>query len=386
MVDRQALQQKFLEMFGSPPRLFRAPGRVNLIGEHTDYNDGFVLPMAIDRSTFVAAAPRSDRLVRVCSLDFNERYAFDLDDAERQSQAPWLDYVEGVARSLEACGVTLKGADLLIQSEVPIGGGLSSSAALEISAGLALLSLSEVAIDRVQLAQAGQRAEHDYVGANIGLMDQMAAALAHRGYALFLDCRTLETADIAIDTQTTAVIVCDSNVKHALASSEYNKRREECEIGVAILKKELPQITALRDVRMKDFQRYQEQLPEVIRRRCRHVISENARTLEAAQMLRQHNLAAFGQLMLQSHQSLRDDYEVSSSELDALVEIARQLPGLIGARMTGGGFGGCTVNFVEPFAVEHFCNTLATRYQQVTKRTATLYHIHSGDGAEELKD
>jgi galactokinase len=384
MIDRQALQQKFREIYGSSPRLFRAPGRVNLIGEHTDYNDGFVLPMAINRSTYVAGAARQDRMVRVCSLDFNEQYEFNLDDATRVRQAPWLDYVEGVARSLESGGARLTGADLLIQSEVPIGGGLSSSAALEISTGFALLRLSEAEVDPVQLAKAGQRAEHEYVGAKVGLMDQMAAVLGRQGFALFLDCRTLETSHIPFNTSKTAVVVCDTNIKHALASSEYNKRREECEKGVAILKSYLPQITALRDVSVEDFQPLEKYLPDPIDRRCRHVITENARTLKAVQALREDNLKELGQLMVQSHQSLRDDYEVSCRELDFLTEVAAEIPGTLGARMTGGGFGGCTVNVIAIGAVERFCATIIKEYQEETKLTASIYVIDSDDGVKEV--
>jgi galactokinase len=385
MVDVQALRQKFRELYGRTPRLFRAPGRVNLIGEHTDYNDGFVLPMAINHSTFVAGAARTDNRVRVHSLDFNEQYEFDLADSTRVSQAHWLDYVEGVARSLKEGGTRLTGADLLIQSEVPIGGGLSSSAALEISTGFALLRLSGAQLDLVKLAKAGQRAEHDYVGAKVGIMDQMAAVFGRKGFAIFLDCRTLETSLIPLNTEKAAVVVCDSRIKHALASSEYNKRRAECEEGVAILKTYLPHITALRDVSVEEFQQLEKNLPEPVVRRCRHVVTENERTLKAVQALGEDDLKMFGQLMLASHQSLRDDYEVSCKELDILTEIASEIPGVLGARMTGGGFGGCTVNVVERSAVERFCDTVSQKYQEATQLITTIYVIDSGNGVEEVQ-
>jgi galactokinase len=385
MVDRQALRQKFQELYGSNARLFRAPGRVNLIGEHTDYNEGFVLPLAIDRSTYVASAARRDRTVRVCSLDFQEQYQFNLDEATAVFQTPWLAYVEGVARSLEVAGFRLRGADLLIQSEVPIGGGLSSSAALEISTGFALLSLSEAELELVELAKAGQRAEHVYVGANVGIMDQMTAALGRRGFALFLDCRTLETSHIPINTSKTTVVICNTNIKHALASSQYNRRREECEAGVALLQKYLPRIKALRDVRVEEFLQLEKYLPDPVVRRCRHVITEDDRTLKAVQALREDNLKEFGQLMFASHKSLRDDYEVSCRELDSLTEMASEIPGVLGARMTGGGFGGCTVNLLDTDCVEQFCTTIARDYQEVTKRTASIYVIDSEDGVKEIQ-
>ncbi len=248
MVDSSDLYHLFERKYGCAPRLFRAPGRVNLIGEHTDYNEGFVLPMAINYSTVVAGALRNDRVVRVCSLDFNEQFEFDLNDSVSPQQGLWLNYVEGVARSLEFAGTRLKGADLLITSDVPIGGGLSSSAALEISVGFALLRLSEQPIDRIALAKAGQRAEHEYVGAKVGLMDQLTAAFGLRDSALLIDCRSFEITPIAMHTSSLAIVVCDTNIKHKLAASEYNTRRAECEQAVKILQAYLPDIRALQKV------------------------------------------------------------------------------------------------------------------------------------------
>ena len=384
MINAAALRRAFQQKYGTEPRLFRAPGRVNLIGEHTDYNDGFVLPMAIDRETVVAAAARDDRRVRVHSLNLNETAEFDLQQPPSAERGSWVSYIEGVARVLEARGALLSGADLVLESDVPVGSGLSSSAALEISVGMTLLTLSGIEIDRIALALAGQKAEHEYVGAMVGIMDQFVAALGQRGHALLIDCRTLQTQPIPVDMSQTVVVVCDTRVKHELSSSEYNTRRAECERGVEILSGSLPGIRALRDVSVEDFQEHEEELPEPIRRRCRHVVTENARTLAAAQVLRSGDLMEMGRLMVLSHHSLRDDYEVSCVELDQMVEIALSLEGVVGARMTGGGFGGCTVNFVRQDVLENFQEVVSREYNKATNIEPAIYVVEAANGAEEI--
>ncbi|MBA3768028.1 MAG: galactokinase [Acidobacteria bacterium] len=384
MVDLDELRNAFNDLYGVEPRLFGAPGRVNLIGEHTDYNDGFVLPMAIDRETVVAAAARDDRLVRVHSLNLDESCAFDLDEAAEAQRGIWLDYVEGVARVLESRGAHLNGADLVISSDVPVGAGLSSSAALELSIGLALVALSGANIERVALALAGQEAEHAFVGTKCGIMDQLVAALGRRGHALLIDCRSLEVEAIPINLESLAVVVCDTRVQHELSSSEYNKRRAECERGVELLREWLPGIRALRDVSPPEFEQYESRLPDTIRRRCRHVVTENARTLEAARSLRTGNREEMGQLMACSHRSLRDDYEVSCAELDALVEIAGDVEGVLGARMTGGGFGGCTVNLVRRDALLKFREVVSRKYNNATDHQTDIYIVEASDGVKEI--
>ena len=384
-LDLGQLRIAFQKRYERGARFFRAPGRVNLIGEHTDYNEGFVLPMAIDRSTVVAASARDDRRVRIYSLNLDEEAEFDLDRPGAKRRGVWLDYVEGVARALEErTGERLSGADLALASDVPVGSGLSSSAALEISAGLALLSVSGVAVDRVQLALAGQQAEHEYVGAMVGIMDQFIAAMGRAGHALLIDCRTLEATPIPFDTSSVEVAICNSNVEHELASSEYNARRAECERGVQVLREVLPGVRALRDVSVADFERHEEILPEPIRRRVRHVLTENERTLQATEALRSGDLDEMGRLMDRSHRSLRDDYEVSCGELDALVEIAGNFGGCLGARMTGGGFGGCTVNLVRRDALADFKQVIAAEYKRATNRETTIYVSEAGDGAKEV--
>ncbi|HYG80831.1 MAG TPA: galactokinase [Pyrinomonadaceae bacterium] len=384
MVEREVLRQAFVQLYGRAPRLFRAPGRVNLIGEHTDYNDGFVLPMAIDRETVAAAAPRDDRRVRAFSLNLNDGAEFDLDNPGPPRRGIWLDYLEGVAQSLEKGGARLGGADLVISSDVPAGAGLSSSAALEISTGFALLSVSGLEVDRVRLALAGQRAEHEYAGAMVGIMDQFVAALGRRGHALLIDCRSLEHQPVPLDTSGAAVVICDSRVKHELSDSEYNVRRAECERGVELLRKVLPGIKALRDVTAEDFERHAEVLPEPIRRRCRHVVTENERTLRAVEALRRNDLEEMGRLMKCSHRSLRDDYEVSCAELDLLVEIVGGFAACLGARMTGGGFGGSTVNLVRRDRLAEFQSLISTEYRRATNTAPNIYVSDAGDGAEEV--
>ncbi|HEV2704969.1 MAG TPA: galactokinase [Pyrinomonadaceae bacterium] len=384
MIESEPLRQAFRERYGAEARLFRAPGRVNLIGAHTDYNDGFVLPMAIDRETVVAAAPRADRRVRLFSLNAEQSFEFDLDRPGPKQRGLWLDYVEGVAQALAARGVSLRGADLGVASDVPVGAGLSSSAALEVSAGLALASISESDLDRVTLALAGQAAEHEYVGIKCGIMDQFIAALGRAGHALLIDCRSLEATLIPFDTTDVAVVICDTRVKHELSSSEYNTRRAECERGVEILRESLPDVRALRDVSVGDLERYGERLPEVVRRRCRHVVTENERTLAAAEALRRRDLDEMGRLMDRSHRSLRDDFEVSCRELDILVDIAGNIGGCIGARMTGGGFGGCTVNLVRRDALAEFQTVIADEYRRATNIEPGIYVSEAGDGAREI--
>lgn len=384
MLEREAVGRAFRERYGRAARSFRAPGRVNLIGEHTDYNGGFVLPMAIERETIVAAAPRTDRTVRAYSVGLKEELSFDLDRPGTPRRGVWLDYVEGVAQALESRGIKLSGADLLIDSDVPAGAGLSSSAALEISVGLALTRISGQELDGVTLALAGQQAEHTYVGTLCGIMDQFVAALARERHALLIDCRSLEAAPVPLDTTEAAFVVADTRVKHELSSSEYNVRRAECARGVELLREHLPGITQLRDVSVADFRQHADTLPDPIRRRCRHIVTENARTLDAARALRTGDLDEMGRLMYASHYSLRDDYEVSSPELDVLVEIARGLDGVLGARMTGGGFGGSTVSLVRRAALERFARDLAEGYERETGRRPAILVSEAGAGATEL--
>ena len=376
------LQKKFKALFAAEPRIFRAPGRVNLIGEHTDYNDGFVLPAALDFSTYVAIAPRPDRRLIIYSENISERVECSLDDF--QSRQHWSDYPRGVAVLLQQSGVALRGANLLIQGNVPIGSGLSSSAAIEVATALALVEINGLAMDRTALAKICQRTENEFVGLQCGIMDQFIACHGRGGHALLLDCRSLEYRLLPL-SDAARLVICNTMVKHELANSEYNKRRAECEAGVKYLAQFLPQITALRDVSGNDLVRFGINLPELIYRRCQHIVSENQRVLGAAAALEKNDLAAFGKLMNESHRSLRDDYEVSCRELDWLVASAQKIKGVYGARMTGGGFGGCTINLVRTENVEDFQRQISRDYQSETGYPPEIYVCAAADGAREIK-
>ena len=364
-------------------RTYRAPGRVNLIGEHTDYNDGFVMPAAIEFSTFVTISAREDRKLSLFSENFSEQVEFDLDDPNPQVTGHWSDYPRGVAVTLERAGYRLNGASLRIRGEVPIGSGLSSSAAIEVAACYALLDNSALSADPVKMAKLCQRAENEFVGMRCGIMDQFVSCCGQAGKALILDCRSLDYKLLPLP-QEARLVICNTMVKHALAAGEYNIRRAECEAGVRHFAQSLPNIRALRDVNEADLKHYGNDLSEVIYRRCRHVITENARVLKAAKTLERGDLEAFGRLMTESHRSLRDDYEVSCKELDVMVELAQEVQGVYGARMTGGGFGGCTINLVNAENVEEFKRTVAQGYTEATGLMPEIYVCSAAEGAEEI--
>jgi galactokinase len=382
-MDIEWLKQEFRELYGSHPQVFRVPGRVNLIGEHTDYNEGFVMPAAIDFSTWAAVTSRSDSTFNLRSHSFSEPVSFNLYDGQ-QPRHDWSDYVVGVIDQIKHSGQRLSGADILIHGEVPIGAGLSSSAAIEVAVGLALLTSSGRSVDRTQLALLCQRAENDFVGMRCGIMDQFVSCNGKRNHALMLDCRSLAFELLPLPG-TTRMVICNSMVKHQLAAGEYNQRRAACEEGVRILRRGRPAIKSLRDVSVEDLESSRDQLPDVIYRRCRHVVTENARVECAAIMLRDGNLRGFGELMAQSHTSLRDDYEVSCRELDILVEIAGRQPGLHGARMTGGGFGGCTINLVSAEHAADFRQHVANAYEQATGLVPEIYISTAADGASQAQ-
>ncbi|MGA7629464.1 MAG: galactokinase [Terriglobales bacterium] len=383
------LGQKFVQRFGSLARIYQAPARVNLIGEHTDYNDGFVMPAAIGFSTEVAIAPRSDRKLVIHSENYSERIEFDLDHFPTAHAGHWRDYAIGVAIMLVRSGKKLTGANLLIDGDVPQGAGLSSSASLEVAVGYALLDLGDSTpdysvtehplIDRTQLALLCQQAENEFVGARCGIMDQFVVSHGQRGNALLLDCRSLEYRLLPLP-EGTSLAICNTMVKHSIAKGEYNQRRAECEAGVRALSKYLPNVRALRDVTLADLKKYGRDLSEVVLRRCRHVVSENLRVQEAAEALDRRDLPAFGKLMLESHRSLRDDFEVSSAELDIMVELAEKAEGVYGSRMTGGGFGGCTITLVKAESVEAFRQIMQQGYERVTGRKPEIYICTAADG------
>ncbi len=378
------LVSDFRVHFGLSPRVFSAPGRVNLIGEHTDYNDGFVLPMAIERRTYVLGAERAGGTVSVHSANLKADFEFDLGQPSGGKRGVWGDYIEGTAVALARRGPPLRGAALWVESEVPAGAGLSASAALEMSAGFALATLSgRVDLDLRQLALDGQNAEHDYVGMLCGIMDQYISALGRTDHALLIDCRTLEPELVPLSLGTARVVVCDTRVKHQLASSEYNVRRAECERGVALLAQALPGIRALRDVTLEQLRQQAQRLPELVFKRCHHVVTENDRTLRAAAALARGELAEVGELMLASHRSLRDDYAVSCAELDRAVELAMGVPGVYGARMTGGGFGGCAVVLVETRSIPELTQNLLAGFADSFGTVPEVFATNAANGVVE---
>ncbi|MFI4890193.1 MAG: galactokinase [Steroidobacterales bacterium] len=392
MTDLLKLSADFKARFGAEPRLFRAPGRVNLIGEHTDYNAGFVMPAAIRFYTSVAIAPRADRQLRIHSANFAETRMVPLPGPLAPPSGAghgshWIDYVCGVAWALQEQGIPVCGADMLIHGEVPLGAGLSSSAALEVAAGLALSSIAGHPLEGMRLAKACQRAENQYVGMRCGIMDQFAAVHGRAGHAMMLDCRSLEYRLLALHGpaedpgQAAQLVICNTMVRHQLAGSEYNRRREQCEQGVQGLARAVPGIETLRDVTEEQLRTHKPVLDGLIYRRCRHVVTENARVVAAARALEAADLAGFGRLMGESHRSLRDDYEVSCDELDLMVRLAESIDGVYGARMTGGGFGGCTVNLVRTGHVEQFGSRIAAGYARATGHRAEIYVCEAADGA-----
>jgi galactokinase len=384
----QELTAQFNKLFGAQPRIFRAPGRVNLIGEHTDYNDGFVMPAAVGFSTYVGIAARPDRKLFIHSEEFPGNFEFDLDRLPEKRTGAWCDYVLGVASELQKLGHKLRGANLLVHGEVPIGAGLSSSAAVEVASALALMSAGEMSagatqLPRPEIAKLCQRAENSFVGARVGIMDQFVSCMGRAGHAFLLDCRSLEFKFVPIPAAI-QLVVCNTMVKHDLATGAYNTRREECEEGVRYFAKWSPAIRALRDVSVEQLEEHVHDLPATIAKRCEHVVRENQRTLEAARALTEGDLNQVGRLMRESHRSLRDLYEVSCEELDIMVEFAESLPGFCGGRMTGGGFGGCTINLVREADSQDFARQIAQRYQQKTGIAPQVYLCTAESGAGEL--
>lgn len=379
---RTSMVNEFQQRFGIEPRIFRAPGRVNLIGEHTDYNQGLVMPAAIGLEVWAAIAPRADRKIVVYSRQFTEPFEFGLGEPAGKRER-WTDYVQGVAIGLQQEGFPLLGANILIHGEVPLGAGLSSSAALEIATAFALTQLAGKSIDPVELAKLCQKAENEFVGARCGIMDQFISSMGQQAHCLMIDCRSLEYSSLLIPDDI-YLVVCNTMVKHANASGEYNTRRAQCEEGVFRLAKLFPEISSLRDVSAAQLQQCCLDLPELIRKRCWHVVSEIQRVKDAVQALRQRDLIWFGELMRRSHCSLRDNYEVSCRELDLMVEIASPQRGVIGTRMTGGGFGGCTINLVRRNAAEQFKANVTSEYEHATGVTPEIYITEASSGVSEV--
>ena len=376
------------EFGGGAPRLFFAPGRVNLIGEHTDYNGGHVFPCALTLGTFCAARKRADRALRLYSLNFPEAGVVetDLDRGEKLPGGCWANYVLGVVRAFTDAGYAPDcGLDLAFYGDIPAGSGLSSSAALEVLTGTALKGLFGFPVSAAEVALLGQRAENDFIGLSCGIMDQFASAMGKRDHAIFLDTGTLEHRYAPLELRGAHILIVNSMCKHALAGSAYNDRRSECERALAALRTLRPELPSLGALTPEEFDALADAIPDAVcRRRARHAVYENARTITAFDALQKGDLAAFGTLMNASHVSLRDDYEVSCPEIDLLTELAWSCPGVLGSRITGGGFGGCTVSIVADEAAETFSATVRREYAARTGLDAQIYTVSAGDGAREI--
>ena len=377
----------FRQQFGvEPDFVARAPGRVNLLGEHVDYNDGFVLPAAIDRATYVAFRASGNSLTSLLALDLGEETSFDPQTvAEKKTTAGtplpnWGLYPAGMSWGLNADGLETPGMEAVFASDVPRGAGLSSSASVEMASGVAWQALGGWTLPPMQMAKLGQRAENRYVGVNCGIMDQFASACGVKDRALYLDCRSLEWQTVQLP-QETSIVIANTSVQRSLTSSAYNDRRVACEEAVHILQSLLPGIHALRDVSVEAFNRHADRLPETVEKRARHIVEEIERTERAVTLLEEGNAVQFGKLMNACHISLRDLYEVSCPELDVMAAIAQSLPGCYGARLTGAGFGGCTVNLVTCEAVGAFAKELARGYKQKTGLHPEIYICSAADGA-----
>jgi galactokinase len=373
----EALQERT----GCGAYIVRGPGRVNLIGEHTDYNDGFVLPIAIEYDVRFAVAPRPDRIVHLYSMNFQAETTFDLDDIQRDEQHSWGNYVRGMAVELCKAGCLLRGMNGVVEGNVPLASGLSSSAAMEVAAGLAFCAVSQQEVEPPRLALLAQAAENNYLGVRVGIMDQFVSRMGHPDHALFLDCRSLEYELIPIPAGQYVFVVADSKQSRELAASAYNERRGQCEAAVAALQARNPNVRALRDVTLDDLAAAESELDPVVFRRARHVVTENARVLEAVGALNGNKMEQLGALMSASHDSLRDDYEVSSPGLDALVSAAREVEGCAGSRLTGAGFGGCTVSLVRLDRVEAFKQHVTESYRKSCGVEAELYVTRAAAGA-----
>ena len=359
----------------------RAPARVNIIGEHTDYNDGLVLPTTTALYTSVTAAPRTDRIVRVSSREMQDSRSFDLDCIEVPESPEWIDYAAGVAAELDATGIQLRGADLTVQSDIPLGGGLSSSASFELAIAHALLHVAGASMPAPELAKLCQRAENRYAGVNCGLMDQFAIACCDAGNAMFLDCRSLDVVQVAVPS-TIRLLLVDSGVKHQLPGSGYNKRSDECAEATKMLGEVLPALTTLRDLDLQQLEAEKDRLGELLYRRCRHVVSENQRVRDAVDAMRRRDVEGMGRLVSASHSSLRDDFEVSCGEVDQLVAIADSCSGVLGSRMIGAGFGGCVLALVRVADSDNAVREIRMAYEKATDNGPWTHIVQAASPAQ----
>jgi galactokinase len=385
---KDQIKEKYFSQFGEGshenPRTFRSPGRINLIGEHTDYNNGFVLPASVDKAVYFVIAPREDDKIILHASDLDETYSFSLDNIP-QSEKSWPKYQIGVVDQLRKAGYHIGGFQATFGGDVPLGAGMSSSAALECCLLFALSEIFDLKLDRLTIVKLGQKVENEYVGLQSGIMDQFASAFGKEECVIRLDCRSLEYAYFPFKMQDYLLVLCNTNVKHSLADSEYNTRRLECEKGVSILQKYAPEIKSLRDATPELVERHKDELGEVVYRRCKFMTEEILRVQQACDLLVRNDMENFGKKMYATHSGLQHEYEVSCPELDFLVEQTLDNPAVLGARMMGGGFGGCTINLVRKEAVDSFENDIKAAYKREYDIDLPCYRVKITDGTEELK-
>jgi len=383
--ERKAtITEKFKEYFGQQPQIWsRAPGRVDLMGSHTDYNMGYVMTMTVDRDTWIAARPRDDRNIRIRSLNVAGESIFSLDDIQRDEDVTWSNYMRGMAQVMQEAGYELQGFDGLVDSTVPFGSGLSSSAAIEMATAVTFQQLSGFQLDPVEMALFGQKAENEFVGVNTGILDQYSSALGEAGCALELDCRNLtsQTSQIA---PRLAVVICDTRAERNLAGSEYDDRRNQCEEGVRILQQHYPEVEALRDVSLDQFTAHESEMPHVVAKRCRFIIEENQRVLDLAAALPQGNPETLNQLFADSYSGARDLFEIGAPSMDAMIDAMRSAPGVVASRQAGAGFGGCMVALVQKDAIEAFSNHVSTTYETNTNIKPRIFDVAASAGAGSL--
>lgn len=391
----EELKQQFIDIYGGSKddlRVFMAPGRVNLIGEHTDYNGGYVFPAALTMNTTVIARKRDDNLIHLCATDLPDRVEADITKLDSYKHLKWGNYQIGVAYELEKLGYEIVGCDMLSHGTIPYGGGLSSSASIEVSTAILFATFSNEKkglpnnIDMIEMAKVSQRTEHTYAGVNCGIMDQFASAMGKKDHAIFLNCKNLDYSLVPLKMDGYKLVIANTNKKRGLADSKYNERRSECEAAFELLKDAVPGATCLGDISAGQLAANAHLIEnETVRKRAQHVIEEDDRVLRSVEALKAGDLITFGALMTQSHNSLRDLYEVTGVELDTLVEEALKIDGTIGSRMTGAGFGGCSVSLVREDAVERFIETVGKEYEKKIGYAASFYVSDIGDGGMELK-
>lgn len=384
MQTGERIAAKYREIYQGSPRLFRSPGRINLIGEHTDYNDGFVLPASVDKAVYFAVEPREDRNVELYAADLGENYHFSIDDLSKPSKQ-WPLFQLGVLDQLRKNKISIGGFQAVFGGDIPSGAGMSSSAALECCLLFALNEIYKLGLSRLDIVRMAQKAENEFVGVNCGIMDQFASVFGKPGSVIRLDCRDLDYQYYPFVLEGYSLILCDTTVKHSLAGSEYNTRRKECETGVSVLQKYYPGINSLRDASVDQVERHSEEMGDNVYRRCRFITHEIQRVPEACRLLLDNQAQAFGAKMYETHDGLQHDYEVSCKELDFLVDFTRSLPEVAGARMMGGGFGGCTINLVRSEALDSFEKQVKEAYFEAFGRELPCYKVKIGAGTEEIR-